>query len=134
VTAIDASPEIAKQCADIIGQEVLNLSFEELEFHQEFDGIWANASLHHVPRAKIDSVIIKLINALRKDGILYASFKYGDGDVIQNDRLFSNYTEISLRMMIEKHPELDIVKMWTTQDIRQDRKAEKWINALLRKY
>ena len=39
----------------------------------------------------------RMIRALRPEGICYLSFKEGDGERLQGDRLFSDFTEVSLK-------------------------------------
>src|SRR4051794_32480007 len=43
VTAFDASSEMVRAGSELLGQPVLNLTFQELDFRNEFDGIWACA-------------------------------------------------------------------------------------------
>ena len=45
VTAMDASAGMCANAGKLLGQDVLNISFEEISFQDEFDGIWACASL-----------------------------------------------------------------------------------------
>ena len=49
VTAMDASEEMCKLAEIHTGLEVLHMTFEEMDFDSVFDGIWACASLLHVP-------------------------------------------------------------------------------------
>src|SRR5262245_44821759 len=49
VTAIDASGEMARLASVQTGQAVAVLRVQELSYEEEFDGIWACASLLHVP-------------------------------------------------------------------------------------
>lgn len=48
-TAFDNSLNVVIFAQQNTGQEILHLSFEELSFEEEFDGIWACASLLHLP-------------------------------------------------------------------------------------
>lgn len=50
VTAIDGSAELCRLASKYIGQEVLCMVFRDLAFENCFDGVWACASLLHVPR------------------------------------------------------------------------------------
>lgn len=61
--------------------DILDLNFEE-DF---FDGIWASASLLHIPKKKIKSVLIKLKEILKNQGILYVSLKEGLGSELFSD-------------------------------------------------
>ncbi len=45
----------------------------------EFDGVFANASLFHVPTQEVSRVIGELRAALRPRGVLFASNPRGDG-------------------------------------------------------
>ena len=45
-----------------------------------YDGVWANACLLHVRREDLPAVLGRLAEATRRGGLLYASFKEGDGE------------------------------------------------------
>ena len=132
VTALDASRGICKEAKKLIGQEVYCIKFEELQFQQEFDGIWACASLLHVSFAEINGVLKRLWDALKKDGVLYASFKYGEGIRTDNDRLFFNYEETTLNGLMINNGFL-VEDIFLTQDVRKNREEERWINVLAKK-
>jgi SAM-dependent methyltransferase len=56
------------------GCEVLEQSFFELQLpHAAFDGVFANASLFHVPRATLPRVLTELFEALVPGGALFCS-------------------------------------------------------------
>lgn len=129
VTAMDASKGVCVEAEKLLRQEVLCLPFEELVFENEFDGIWACASLLHVEKSEMGYVLLKLRSALKKEGILYASFKYGEGEKVINDRFFNYYNEESLKELLEKQG-FAICELFTTDDVREDRAGEKWINVI----
>jgi SAM-dependent methyltransferase len=133
VTAFDYSEELVTLASEHIGGTVLHMSFDDLTFKAEFDGIWACASLLHVPKNKMQGVIDKLAEALKLGGILYASFKYGDKEEVRKERLFNDYTELTFQGLIKKIPSLKIIKHWKTADVRPNRKGEYWFNVLMRK-
>jgi len=133
VTAFDYCKKLADLASEVIGQEVLCLDFSELSFKEEFDGIWACASLLHVPKKSIDGILEKLSEALKTQGVLYASFKYGDRETTERDRLFNNYTEETFVSLINNHPYLKIINTWKTEDVREDKKGKLWINILVQK-
>ncbi len=132
VTALDASRKICEEAQKLIKQKVYCIKFEELQFQQEFDGIWACASLLHVSFAEINGVLKRLWDALKADGVLYASFKYGEGIRIDNDRLFFNYEETTLKDLMIKNGFL-VEDIFLTQDVREGRENEQWINVLAKK-
>ena len=133
VTAMDASLEICKEAEKVLGQKVLCKIFEEVNDENVYDGIWACASLLHVPKVRMKEVLYRLKRALKDDGILYASFKYGDDEKIVNGRLFSNYDEQSLRVLMSENG-FEVLELFVTQDVREDRNEEKWVNVVGMKY
>lgn len=133
VVGIDASEKLAKLASTVLGKPILNISFRELEFQDEFDGIWACGSLLHVPKNEIGEVIIRLSNALRKNGVIYASFKYGIGERLQDGRIFNDYEEETFSSFMQGYSSLKLVKIWKTEDVRRERQGEYWLNALIRK-
>lgn len=132
VTALDASRKICEEAKKLIGQDVYCVRFEELQFQQEFDGIWACASLLHVSFEEINGVLKRLWDALKVDGVLYASFKYGEGIRTDKDRLFFNYEETTLNDLMINNGFL-VEDIFLTRDVRKDREGEQWINILARK-
>ncbi len=59
---------------EVLHQDFLNLSLEP----RSFDGVFANASLFHVPTQELPQVLRQLCVALRDDGVLFASNPRGD--------------------------------------------------------
>ena len=132
VTAIDGSGEMCRLASDYTGQNVLHMQFQEIKFNQEFDGIWASASLLHVPGSELEMVLTRLRDALKDNGILYASFKYGDFEGVRNGRYFNDLTEDTSVEIFQKC-NFDIIKTWVSDDARPDRQDEKWVNILVKK-
>src|SRR5829696_2513263 len=93
VTAFDASEAMARLASRRTGLPVLRLSFDRVGFEVGFDGVWACASLLHVPRRDMPGVLHRLARALEPHGVLYASFRHGDGEAVRGGRLFSDYRE-----------------------------------------
>lgn len=131
VTAMDASGKMCAEAEKLLKQEVLRLSFEEMNFQNEFDGIWACASLLHVAKSEINLIMRKLKNALMQDGVLYASFKYGTEERIEQGRLFNDYDRSSLTVLLEISG-FTVRDIFITEDVRKMRQGEKWVNAIAR--
>lgn len=132
VTAFDASSCLAQLASEYIGRSVKVQSFSEIEYQSEFDGIWACASLLHVPMIEMPGVLLRLRRALVKDGILYASFKYGMGEHNRNGRMFTDMNEIVLFDLIDQVRGFSEIQTWVTNDQRAGREDELWLNTLLR--
>jgi len=130
VTAFDASPELARLAEAHTGQTVHVLRFEDLEWEEAFDGIWACASLLHVPRGQLADAFRRLARALKPGGVLYASFKYGTGDHFRGGRHFTDLDEEELSRIIARIPDLTVLDTWQTPDQRPGREEESWLNAL----
>ncbi len=80
VTPSDGSAAMAAEAERRLGRPVLVLPFQQLAYMAEFDGIWANACLLHVPRAELPDVLARIVRALRPGGRFFASFKTGGGE------------------------------------------------------
>ena len=132
VIAIDGSAEMCKIASEHIGKEVIYIQFQEITFVDKFDGIWASASLLHVPTDEIDDVLKRLKDSLKDNGILYASFKYGDFEGMRNGRYFNDLDEKTSQKLFSKL-DFEIIKIWITNDARKGRENEKWVNILVKK-
>ncbi|MEI8654873.1 class I SAM-dependent methyltransferase [Pseudoalteromonas sp. Hal273] len=131
VSAFDASPELAELASSYLQQPVAVKTFQELNCVNQYDGIWCCASLLHVPKAELPQVFLNLQNALKPNGVLYVSFKYGDTERVHNGREFTDLTEQLLSDLINQHTQLSIMKHWQSVDQRPGRESEVWLNALL---
>lgn len=132
VTAIDASVELCKLAEEYIGQKVYNILFEDISFSQEYDGIWACASLLHVENNHMSQVMKKISNALVSNGVIYASFKYGDGITLKGERSFYNFTEETVKDIFNSAG-IIIEECTISSDVREGRGDEKWVNVIGRK-
>ncbi|MCD7751532.1 MAG: class I SAM-dependent methyltransferase [Lachnospiraceae bacterium] len=132
VTAIDASEGMCKESEKLLGQDVIQCTFQEMNFQNEFDGIWACASLLHVTRSDIDLVLQNLKKALKYEGVLYLSFKYGNEERMMKERFFNDYNENLLSVVLENNG-FTVMDIFTTEDVRKNRSGEMWVNAFAKK-
>ena len=133
VPPMDGSEEMCKLAEINTDQEVLQMTYDEMEFDDVFDGIWACAALVHLTDDEMREIMKKLIQALKADGILYFSVHKGDRDGIYNGRYFRDYTRKELSDLMEEFPELELINMWTTQDARSGKSDGQWLNVLAKK-
>jgi len=133
VEAFDASCEMVKAARNLTGLPVRCLRFQDLDDHDRYDGIWASASLLHVPRSEMGDVFSRLHRALRRDGILYVSFKEREEDFESGSRLFTCYTAQSFTSFIEGLGLFSIVTVHHSTDLRAERAGEQWLNVVLRR-
>ncbi len=78
---LDACASFVEMARAATGCEVLHQDFLALELPPaRFDGVFANASLFHVPRSELPRVLADLRAALVPRGVLFASNPRGDDD------------------------------------------------------
>lgn len=77
VDAVDGSKELCRIASEFTGIPVKQMLFQDLNATCIYDGIWACASILHLPKAELSEVMLKIAKALKPNGILYTSFKYG---------------------------------------------------------
>lgn len=133
VDAVDGSEKICKTASEYVGIPVRNMLFQELDETEKYDGIWACSSILHVPKDKLPVVLQKMSDALKENGVIYTSFKYGDFEGERNGRYFTDLTEDSFTDLLRKVLNLSIEKFWITGDVRDGRGDERWLNVLMRK-
>lgn len=93
---LDGSVAFCKMARQLTDCPILRQDFLALELPaQSFDGIYANASLFHVPRSHLLVVLSQLHQALRAGGILFTSNPRGDGEGLHGQR-YGNYMELEL--------------------------------------
>lgn len=91
VEAIEASPSLAKQAADRLGNAVRVMRFDELNDIETYDAVWASASLIHVPRIALSDVLSKIHTALKPGGVHFATYKSGDSEGRDSVGRYYNY-------------------------------------------
>ncbi|MCR4657221.1 MAG: class I SAM-dependent methyltransferase [Lachnospiraceae bacterium] len=112
---------------------VRKLLFTELDECEKYDGIWACASILHLPKEELKSVFRKMLLAVKVGGYIYTSFKYGRFEGYRNERYFTDFTEDSFGDFISDITEIRIVEKWITSDVRPGRGYEQWLNLILKK-
>jgi SAM-dependent methyltransferase len=150
VVGIDPSSEMAQIAAAFAGIEVTVQRAQDLDVRTAYEGVWACASLLHVPLAELPDTFNRLAWALVPGGVLYASFKWAGGarsgrvdyedrtdrtdraehenpmavERTQDGRHFTDLTPEGLRQILRQRPEpapaLEEVDLWKTLDVRPD--------------
>ncbi len=133
VDAIDGSVELCKIAQKYTGINVRPMLFQQLDEEEKYDGIWACSSILHLPKKELKGIFEKMLKALKKGGIIYTSFKDGIFEGERNGRYFTDFTIQDFRKFVSNLEELSIEEYWITNDVRQGRGDEKWLNIILRK-
>lgn len=133
VDAIDGSSQLCRRASAYTGIQVRQMLFQELASSEKYDGIWACSSIFHLPKKELKIVLKKMGTALKLNGVLYTSFKYGEFEGERNGRYFTDFTIDTFTNFMQEIDSLKIEDFWLTGDVRPGRGAEKWLNLILRK-
>jgi SAM-dependent methyltransferase len=139
VSAIDGSAEICHAASEYTGIEVKCMDFFDINDEEAYDGIWACASILHVEKSRIPQLLKVLYRALKKGGILYMSFKYGDHNGFRDGRHFTDLDEDGFRELLDqlyseniKREDFAIIDEWQSEDVRRGKMVQ-WLNVILKK-
>ncbi|MCF7919421.1 MAG: class I SAM-dependent methyltransferase [Candidatus Cloacimonetes bacterium] len=133
VTALDPVEEFVAYSSRLTGKKTLLMKVEDIEFAGEFEGIWACSSLLHIRPEKMQDVFRKLNRALKEEGILFISVKYGEFEGEKEGTFFCFYTEEKFEETRFQQAGFELVKYLYTLDKQPGRENEKWLNVYLRK-
>ncbi|MGN0395787.1 MAG: methyltransferase domain-containing protein [Coprococcus sp.] len=133
VDAVDGSKELCRLASEYTGIEVQCMLFQQLSEVDRYDGIWACSSILHLSKQELKIVLRKMLTSLKKNGIIYTSFKYGNFEGERNGRYFTDFTLESFQEYCREIDCMSIEESWVTGDVRPDRGDEKWLNLILRK-
>ncbi|KPA98254.1 DEAD/DEAH box helicase family protein [Pseudomonas asplenii] len=132
IAAFDASPALATLASQHLGQTVPVRRFAEITELSHYDGIWACASLLHVPAAEMPDALARLWQALKPGGTFYCSFKLGEGERDHQGRRFTDATEHQMDAWLEALDDIADISYWHTADQRPGR-SDAWLNVLVRR-
>ena len=111
VKAIDGSKEMCKIASEKLNMEVEQINFLDLDYHNEFEGIFACASLLHLDNEDLIIVLKKIKEALKENGILYTCFKYGEEERFE-ERYYNDMTLDKFKEITKEIKELKLIKSW----------------------
>lgn len=131
VYSIDPVEEFCEHGKSIGLNNVYCMKVQDMNYTDMFDGIWACASLLHIPSYELVDVLNKCYTALKDNGVMYCSFKYGEYEGERNGRFFIDLIEERFKQYISK-TKFKVLEICITEDVRADR-TEKWLNVVIRK-
>ena len=115
VKAIDGSQEICNLASEFINQKVECMRFDELNDKEEYDAIWACASIIHVKQEELPIILNKMYDALKDNGVMFISFKTETGFEVKEGRYFNYVTkEIMEKIISETLPTAKIIDCFET--------------------
>jgi hypothetical protein len=133
VTSVDGSAEIAAWASDFTGYPVAVKTFQQVDYKEEFDGVWASASLLHCHQDQLQDVIQRILVGLKGKAVAYISFKWGASPSVDDrGRHFTNHTNQSLRQLLENFSNAEILQIWDSEMVLRGQ-PQKWAYAIIRK-
>lgn len=127
--SLDASSAMAAEAKRLYGLDVGVQRIEELDFNQEFNAVWASASIHHVNRKDIPAAIAAVAKALKPGGLFYSSFKIREeGTTDSLGRYYAEMNEADLRSILQSAG-LDVVDVTIIASIGADGKPADFVCA-----
>lgn len=131
VKCIDGSVNMCKIASEALGQEVENKTYFDIYYNDLFDGVFACASLLHLKDEDLKIVLKKVYDSLKFNGIMYASFKYGNDERYEDGRFFNDMTLDKFnKLMNETECNFEIIKAWNTSQYGTN---NEFLNLLLKK-
>lgn len=107
-----------------------NESIIDVKFSNEFNGIWACASLLHIDSSLLNKAFYKCYKALKSNGIMYCSFKVGDYDEFKDGRYFNYITKDKLEELCIQNKFKIINIINSSDNLNRD---ITWISAVIKK-
>ncbi|WP_281955429.1 class I SAM-dependent methyltransferase [Pseudophaeobacter arcticus] len=99
--AMDASTEMVALANALEGVTAWQATFDEISADKVYDGIWANFSLLHAPRAAFTKHLAALKHSLKPGGVFYIALKLGKGEARDAlGRLYTYYEEDELKDLL----------------------------------
>jgi mutator protein MutT len=133
VTPIDGNAKIAACAEQYLECSVAVITFQTLDYHNTFNGVWSSASLLHCPRLQLPDVLKRIALALCDNGVAYFSFKWGEVDSVdERGRHFTNFTEDRLVGLLGAVPDFTMINVWSETKPLRDGK-QRWVNGLVKR-
>ncbi len=133
VDSFDASKEMCLLATSFLKKDVTCCDFLSFKAEKKYDAIWAAASLLHLRKIEIPQTIEYLNTFLKEGAYFYLSFKYGDKEYTKESRQFTMLNEDNFFTLVKEIKNLKIIQLFKTEDVREERSGEFWLNIILQK-
>ncbi len=132
-TGLDGSASFVRMAREHADVPVLHQNFLALELPaQTFDGVFANASLFHVPKAELPRVLGELRESLRPRGVLFSSNPRGKNEEGWNRGRFGAYHDFGAWSGFMTRAGFDPVRHYYRPD-GVPREKQPWLASLWRR-
>jgi SAM-dependent methyltransferase len=136
VVSFDASEEMVAKCNEYPHAYCKLLAFSQVEYREEFDGVWACGSLVHLNPEDAKEAITRLKRALKPGGVLFVCVKEGSpgGHADSKGRFFYYYNSQNIFELFEHEEELSLVERWKSDlQVPEPNGGTYWINLTLKR-
>ena len=99
---LDASLELAQIARETFGLDVTVAEYDTLDADDIYDGVFANFSLLHSPKAEMPQLLKGIARALKTNGLFHLGLKTGEGE--HRDalgRFYAYYTDAEITGLLE---------------------------------
>lgn len=128
VLPVDGSAEMCRIASDVTGRLARRMLFSEMDFHGEFAGIWASASLLHVPAEELPDILARCRDAIVLGGILYMSFQMGAGEEVRHGCHYTDLMPDTARHLVNSCDGLEVLDVILTNGATARRPNLRWVN------
>ena len=132
---VDGSEELCSLAGQYVGKTVFHGDFRTWlpsEPGKKYDGLWACASILHLPEDEIVKCFSHIQSFLADGAVVYAAFKQGiETGCDEKGRYFSNFTDELLDHILNENRSFQLIKKTMTEDSK-GRTGFRWINLYLR--
>lgn len=130
-SGIDASAELCHLAREHTGAEIRCVRIQDWMPAEQYDGIWANASLLHLTPEEIQTFIARLPALLTQGGVAYLSFKSGiETGMDATGRYYTDMSQETLTEILAAVTGLEIVDQWESADALH-RDTFTWLNVIV---
>lgn len=137
VKPCDGSIEMCKLASKYLNRKVICMDFLDLNEVNTYDCIWACSSILHVEDDHLLEVFNKMIDALKVGGIIYTSFKVGEGYMIKEGKYYRFLTKKEMIQLLEKTGKsVKLIDYFENEPLarRTSNSNETWGNYIIQKY
>ena len=130
VDSLDGSEDMKREADRLFGINVRLSDFLSLDEYEEYDGVWAQASILHLEEENLRKALFLISRSLKNGGVFYSSFRKGDEDGYEGGRWYTNMTESRFSSLLPSN--LHIEKVWEGKDVRPG-VNKTWLSIISRK-
>lgn len=132
VTALEPSKNLCREIRKVFSGEIVCSDIQNYQPMEQYDGIWACASLLHLQEKEVLRFFEKMDLYLNDDGVVYIPGKNGiPTGKAEDGRFFLEFSEQLIDKILTVNKQLKLEQLWYTEDV-SGRKEFRWMNAILR--